>query len=134
MFQLFVSSTENWEGPEVEVSGSAASMSKLGRIIKQLEGRQEIETCLEDDEFYPVSIPKLVVERVNDESDRLTVKVEESTLSLSGNAIALENLGDSLINFFNDDASIGEHFQLFYYEGNRELNKTSCELTFACDR
>lgn len=55
-------------------------------------------------------------------------------INIDDTKASLNKLADSLINFFDDDSNVGEHFQLDYYEGNEVLNETNCHLIFICDR
>ncbi len=83
---------------------------------------------------YPVSLPRIALELTQDDTGRLTVAVNEDALMVAGSNDAFEMLGRSLENFFDETTNFGEHFHFDYYEGNPNLNETSCSLVFLCDR
>lgn len=106
----------------------------MGVFLNSVTDPTTLEVPALENEFYPVSVKTIIIEPVQSEDDRLTVTIDECNLNLTGTKVALNKLGDSLTNFFDDNSSIEEHFQLDYYEGNEVLNETSCHLIFICDR
>lgn len=124
----------NWDKPEVQLSGSADTLTNFGRFLNQVEETQYIATHALKNEFYTVALQNLVIEPTTVGNDRLTVEINDSSLKLSGTRLAFNKLADSLINFFDDDSEIGDHFHLDYYEGNQVLNETNCHLVFIRDQ
>lgn len=134
MPQIYVACDGDWNEPEVQISGSVKELADFGELLNKAESRIILDTSPQKNEYYPANIKALVVEPSQSGGDRLTVMIDERSFSLVGTTVALNKLGDSLINFFDVDTSIGEHFQLDYYEGNEVLNETKCHLIFMCDR
>src|SRR5690606_41937233 len=83
-----------------------------------------------DSEFFPVAIGQLIMDPGNFGGARLSVDLTKDRLRFAGDRVAMNKLGDSLINFFNEEAEVGDHFQLDYFEGNDILNETPCTLIF----
>jgi hypothetical protein len=134
MPQIYIACDDDWDEPEVQISGSVRELVSFGNILNKTESLIKLEVPTHENEFYPASIKVLVIETSQSGDDRLTVTIDKSSFSLVGTNVALNKLGDSLINFFDDTSTIGEHFQLDYYEGNEILNETQCHLIFMCDR
>ena len=134
MLQLYVACDGDWEEPEVQASGSSKALAEFGALLNDIVEPITLAVPALESEFYPVSMKKITIKPDQSGGDRITVTIDENNFSLTGTKVALNKLADSLINFFDDDSSIGEHFQLDYYEGNEVLNKTSSHLIFICDR
>lgn len=134
MAQIHVACDGDWGEPEVQTSGSAKALADFGVFLNSVTEPTTLEVPVLESEFYPVSVQTIIIEPVPSGGDRLTVTIDELNFNLTGTKVALNKLGDSLINFFDDDSGIGEHFQLDYYEGNEVLNETNCHLIFICDR
>jgi hypothetical protein len=134
MFEIFVGCDGNWSAPEVEISGSSTAMAAFGRFLSGIADSCFLDIPISRGSFYPVSLPTIALDLAQDETGRLTVSVDNKALTLSGSSDAFEKLGRSLQNFFDDDTKIGEHFHFDYYEGNPNLNETSCNLVFLCAR
>ena len=132
--QIYVACDGDWNEPEVQISGSVKALADLGELLNKAEGRVKWDIPVQENEYYPVNLEALVVEASQSGGDRITVTINESNFCLEGTTVALNKLGDSLINFFDVETTIGEHFQLDYYEGNEVLNETKCHLIFMCDR
>ena len=132
--QIYVAYDGDWSEPEVQISGSAKDLASFGTLLNAVTGRISLEVPALENQFYPISATILEIELDKLGNDRLTVSINETRFKLRGTRQALEKLGDSLIVFFDDDSSVGDHFQLDYYEGNEVLNKTNCHLIFICDR
>lgn len=132
--QVYVACDGDWKEPEIRVSGSAKSLADLGKLLNGVTGPITLKIPTLESEFYPVSMPTLVIELDHLGNDRLTVTIDESKFKLTGTNVAFNKLGDSLVNFFDAGASIGEHFQLDYFKGNEVLNDTNAHFIFICDR
>ena len=124
----------DWEEPEVLFSGSVDALVDFGLALNSATELNKYDLSLHNNEYYPASIKTLILEPSKSGNDRITVFIEEGYLRIVGSSVALNKLGDSLLNFFDDNTSVGEHFQLDYYEGNKVLNETKCLLIFMCDR
>jgi hypothetical protein len=134
MPQIYIACDGDWNEPEIQISGSVEALIDVGEILNKAEEYVKYDIPVQNNEYYPANIKALIVEPSESGGGRLNVTIDESGFSLVGTTVALNKLGDSLINFFDVDTSIGEHFQLDYYEGNEVLNKTKCHLIFMCDR
>ncbi|WP_298940354.1 hypothetical protein [uncultured Psychromonas sp.] len=132
--QIYVACDGDWNEPEVQISGSVKALTDFGETLNETEEYVKYDIAVQNNEYYPANIKALVVESSESGGDRLTVTINESCFSLIGTTVALNKLGDSLLNFFDVETSIGEHFQLDYYESNEILNETKCHLIFMCDR
>ncbi len=124
----------NWMSPEIQLSGSAKALAHLGSLLNEIKTPMKIHTVVLKNKFYPVSIDNLFINPKKSGNDRLSIKFDEENLQLEGTLIAINKIGDSLINFFDDESKIGDHFHLDYYEGNQVLNETNCRLVFICDQ
>lgn len=134
MAQIYVTCDGDWDEPEVQISGSAEALASFGMLLNGVTDLITLEISSLKNEFYPVSVNALIVEPGQSGHDRLTVTIDETSFKLIGTVCAFNKLGDSLVNFFDDNTIVGEHFQLDYYEGNDVLNETNCHLIFICDR
>lgn len=132
--QLYVACDGDWEEPEVQTSGSSKALAEFGALLNDIAEPITLVVPALESELYPVSVKKITIEPDQSRGDRITVTIDENNFALTGTKVALSKLADSLINFFDDDSSIGEHFQLDYYEGNEVLNETTSHLIFVCDR
>ena len=122
------------EFPEIQISGAAASLIEFGVVLSNVESNLVLEIKNSGNKFFPVAINRININLFNNGNDRLTVSLDKDLLTIGGSNVAFKMLGDSLLNFFNVDVSVGEHFQLDYYEENQVLNETNCNLIFICDR
>lgn len=132
--QVYVVCDGDWDKPEIRISGAARSLANLGVLMNGVSGCVMLDIPILKNEFYPISLSVLVIDLIDSENDRLTVVADKNKLKLTGTNLAFNKLGDSLINFFDDAANVGDHFQLDYFEGNEVLNDTSCHLIFISDR
>jgi len=123
----------DWDNPEVQISGTSNALAAFGSLLNTVNEPIVLNTLSCSNEYYPVEIKNIIIIPMESGGDRLTVVVDEVSFKLSGTNKAFEKLGDSLVNFFDSETSIGEHFQLYYYDGNQILNKTNCNLIFICD-
>ena len=134
MIQVYIVTDGDWNEPEVQISGSAKILSQLGEYLNSVQGSVRLVLPTEPNKFYPISIDSLVLESTFRGGGRLTVAIDPTSFNLAGPSAALNKLGDSLVNFFDDNSFVGEHFQLDYYDGNEVLNETNYHLIFLCDR
>ncbi len=134
MAHIHVACDGDWGEPEVQTSGSAKDLANFGAFLNSVAEPTTLEVPALDSEFYPVSVKTIIIEPVESGDDRIIVTIDEDNFNLTGTKVALNKLGDSLINFFDENSGVGEHFQLDYYEGNEVLNETNCHLIFICDR
>lgn len=132
--QIYITCDGDWENPEVQISGSSKALAIFGVLLNGVVTSINLKIPDLENKFYPVSVNIINIELEESGMDRLTVTIDQSSFKLRGTNNAFEKLGDSLINFFDDTSSVGEHFQLDYYEGNELLNETNCHLIFLCDR
>ena len=122
----------DWDHPEIEISDSSDNLVKLGTILNGLDKSLEIKASYQESEFYPYCLGNLVLNLMVKGDDLLTVKIAERHLILSGTLKAFNKIGQSLINFFEDDVKEGEHFHLDYSDGNTVPAQTNCHLIFMC--
>lgn len=134
MAQIYIMCDGDWAEPEVQVSGSAKALANLGKLLNSIVDPVDLKVPHLENEFYPVSVNVLNIYLDDSGNDRLTVTIDEARFTMRGTTLAFNKLGDSLLNFFDDGSSVGDHFQLDYYEGNEVLNETNCHLIFICDR
>jgi len=118
---------------EVLVIGSVESLRKLGHTINTAKASTTLDLMDYKDRVYSYNVKKLIIELTQMGNDRITVTLDEDVIKFSGKSDALNILGDSLINYFEEGTTIGDHFHLDYYEGNDVLNETKCSLIFQCD-
>ena len=113
--EIYVACDGDWDAPEVQISGSSKALADFGLLLN--EARESISYTISDFDagFYSVKIKTVNIELAQLENDRLTVKIDKSSFKLAGTRFAFNKLGDSLINFFDEQRNIGEHFQLDYY-------------------
>lgn len=80
-----------------------------------------------------MALRSLAIQVRGDEDDRVLVSLDDTQLSFSGTKLALNKIGDSLLNFFDENSVQDDHFHLDYYEENQILRKTNCHLIFVCE-
>jgi hypothetical protein len=124
----------DWNNPEIEISGSSDTLVKLGETFNGLDKSLEIKASFKKSQFYSHCLGYLVLNLMNEGNDLLTIKVINNNLIFSGTLKAFKNLGQSLINFFEENPKEGKHFHLDYYEGNQVLAQTNCHLIFMCSK
>ena len=134
MAQIYVACDGDWKEPEVQISGSTKALASFGVMLNGVAGSLTLDVPVLENEYYPVSVNVLNIELDELGNDRLTITIDDTNFNLRGTNKAFNKLGYSLVNFFDDDSNVGEHFQLDYYEGNEVLNETNCHLIFICDR
>ncbi|WP_419903989.1 Imm32 family immunity protein [Kiloniella sp.] len=134
MSKIHVVCDGDWERPEVQISGSSMALSQLGILLSGINSHRRFSTNNSIDEIYAINIPTIILTFLDIGNDRLTVGIDQNSLRFSGTKKAFDILGDSLVNFFDDQTVVGEHFHLDYYEGNEVLNDTTCHLIFMCNR
>ncbi len=134
MSQVYIACDGDWDEPEVQISGSVEELNAFGKLLNSIEDRLVLEVSSLENEFYPVSIGALEIKPEKREGGRLTVTIDSKKFMLQGTNEAFNKLGDSLLNYFDDNSNVGDHFQLDYYDGNEVLDKTNCHLIFICDR
>jgi len=129
-----ISCDGNWICPEVQFSGSAKALADLGSTLNGIKYPVEIKTKISKNKFYPFAIQNLLVHPTSWGNDRLSINIDESNFKFEGTLVAINKIADSLINFFDKESEIGDHFHIDYYDGNQTLNETSCHLVFICDQ
>lgn len=120
----------DWLQPEVQISGDLLNLLDFGKYLNKLDSSKILKTLECNCDYYPVHINELQLNFDELCNSRLTVDVSEHKLILTGTKIGYNKLGDSLFNFFDEESRPGDHFQLDYFEGNLNLNKTTCSLIF----
>ena len=123
----------NWSKPEVQISGCAQAMVEFAEQLNKITTEQLFSNPVTENEFYPVGLKFLNIVPIKEGNDKLTITVEKSMFSIEGTTVALNLLADSLINFFDDETQINDHFHLDYYDRSDVLNETNCSLIFICD-
>jgi hypothetical protein len=123
----------DWNNPEIEISDSSENLVKLGKILNELEESLEIKADNKESVFYSDCLSSLVLNLMLKGDDLLGVRIADHNLIFSGTLKAFQNIGQSLINFFEGTVKEGEHFHLDYYEGNMVLAQTNCHLIFMCN-
>lgn len=131
-----------WDGsysePEIEISDSWSEMRQLGQFLINLNKDSILYGVHKKSKFYPknLKIIKIILERnetYNQEQlNLLKVFLDKDSLVFEGNKLAFRKLGQSLLNFFNEDSKNQEHFHLDYTEGDMLLAPTNCYLIFMC--
>ncbi len=132
--EIYINCDGNPDKPEVQISGSKKALKNFGVLLNTTEdsSRLELPTC--NDEHYPVPLRSIVYSVREAKEDWAYVSINKEQLYLTGTKHTFNKIGDSLFNFFDEDAEVGDHFHLDYYEGNDVLAKTNCYLIFVCDR
>ena len=120
----------DWNQPEIEISGRLEDLVELGSLLSHMMNSASINTTSLTCDFYPINIGLLELELSEQKSTRLTVNASKNKLSFSGTTEAYDLLGQSLLNFFNENSTSGEHFHLEYFEGNLNINETLCTFIF----
>jgi len=130
-----ISSNSDVSNPEVEVSGKATEFLALGYELLRGKSDVNLESKGVLDQFYPVGLKalKCTVETASENPGQLRLKVNNLSLLIVGDAKALRNLGQSLINTFTG-ATADEHMHLEYYEGNQLVAPSECSVIFMCCR
>ncbi|WP_339733987.1 hypothetical protein [uncultured Gimesia sp.] len=119
--------------PEVQISGEPEEYRDLGETLKVLGNSCDVEGFGEGDEYYPEVLRGLRLELTTTNSDTLlTIAICKQWLCLSGSTQAFVKLGQSLLNFFDEDVTNNAHLHLDYFEGNELLAPTTCHLTLEC--
>lgn len=119
--------------PEFEISGTADMLYNLGKRLMVITEDLFEEGGSKECPYYPHTLRGLSFSLRNSGNDLLDVVLDNETLKFTGNKLALDKLGNSLINFFNEDTKVKDHFHLDYYEGNMILNPTNYSLIFMCN-
>lgn len=129
---IYIACDGDWKEPEVQISGTKESLSSFGCYLKKINEVRVLNLKINIEEFYPVKINKLKISPEEVGTDKIQVVATDDCLYLEGSSLTFSLLGESLVNFFDDNASSGEHFQIDYYEGDCLLSKTNCTLIFVC--
>lgn len=132
--KIYIACDGDLDKPEIQVSGASNALSGFGEELNFLVDTMVLSIDEYENKFYPLRVNNLIIELIMDGEDRLTVMFYENDLKIKGNKSAFKKLGGSLVNFFDSNSNIGDHFQLDYYDGNQILNNTNCHLIFICDR
>ncbi len=112
------------QSPEVEISGTALELKRLGESLIQEISEIFVESQGEADEYYPILLGGLRCLRNESLGNPLLIEVElkDGILEIVGGKEGLRKLGQSCINVFSD-AENGEHMHLEYFETNNCLQK-----------
>ena len=119
--------------PEFEISGTAEMLSNLGKRLTEITEYFFEEGGSKQCTYFPHTLRGLSFSLRNPGNGLLDVVLDNDTLKFIGNKVALDKLGNSLINFFDEDTKAKDHFHLDYYEGNMMLNPTNYSLIFMCN-
>lgn len=120
--------------PEIQLSGSPSRLREIGQILFEVETEVEIQSTQEKSEFYPENLNKLVVKRKADfdPENLLSISVSQGNLLIEGTEIALRDLGQSLLNCFDEGTPDRYHIHFDYYEGHDLIAPTNCSLIVIC--
>ncbi len=126
----------NIDRPEIELSDSPDGLRNLGQLVLNLD--KEIQLSAEQvcDDVYPYNLKGLVLKINSDRQgdDLLHISVAENNLVFEGTPIALEGLGQSLINCFDENTPDRYHIHLDYFPGSPLVAPTNCNLIIVCQR
>ncbi|GJL64144.1 MAG: hypothetical protein NPIRA04_27980 [Nitrospirales bacterium] len=122
-------------GAEIDISGTVREFREMSQALLTLKDRLIIEGEQEQDLFYKNVLNGIEFDlRVQKTSQKqlITIEIVRNVVCFFGPIECFEKLGQSLLNFFNEDMLPGQHFHLDYYEGNELLEPTKHELIFTC--
>lgn len=133
---MYVSCDSNSKGHEIEIADSAEGMNQLGKLLLNIDKNLKIYTKKEKLGSYPEALEDILIRFLEEDNwqqlDLLKIFIEDKNLVIEGRKSAVDILGVSLTNFFNEDAKKYDHFHLDYWEGNGLLAPTNCSLIFMC--
>ncbi len=123
------------EGAEINVLATTQEFCEIGHALLSLEERLLIEGNKERDPFYSDVLHGIAFEpwTQGGSNKLLSIEIVENIVCFVGPMVCFEKLGQSLLNFFSENISPGQHFHLDYYEGNQLLEPTKYELIFTYD-
>jgi hypothetical protein len=128
--------SNNWTNPEIEISASPQGLIELGELLININKDLVILSTTQKSAFYPEAIQSLVMKFSTSSAvtrlDVLNVSIVDKSLVFEGSSEAFRKLGDSLLNYFDENSQSGEHFHLDYVEGDDILAPTNCSLIFVC--
>lgn len=121
------------QSPEVEISGTALELKRLGESLVHEISELFVESQGEADEYYPILLGGLRCKRNESipNPNLVEVGLKHSIFVIIGGREGLRKLGQSCINVFSD-AEDGEHMHLEYFEEQQLLAKTDYSLIFSC--
>ena len=122
----------NSEFPEFKVSDSGKKLTELGLVMRTGNKNLSIDGSGRNNRFYSHTLRGLIFDLIEDETDGFDVSLENENLRFVGNKQAFENLGQGLINYFEDNPANQDHLHLDYFEGNRLLKPTNFSIVFMC--
>jgi hypothetical protein len=137
---MYILCNGNWNNPEIEISSSPVGLIELGSFFLSVDRDCEIKSEPIISRFYSENFEKLKILFVKNDLqeqervDLLKVFVEQKQIIFQGGKIAFNNLGDSILNYFDMESKNGDHFHLDYIEGDMLLAPTNCHLIFLCKR
>jgi len=118
--------------PEISLSDSISGLRELGNTLLDLKNEFELIASKDKIDFYSETLNKLIIKKSNlDKKYKGLLKIYLSgqNLVIEGDRIALNNLGHSILNCFNENTPNGYHIHLDYLEGHDSLvGPTNCHL------
>lgn len=122
----------NNDAPELEISGSGKQLSDLGERLKTATSDFYVKGSSKRCSFYSHPLDGLAFELNDSTVDMLDVVIQDKVLKLSGNQQAFGNLGQGLLNFFEEDPTDKDHFHMDYFDGSLIERSINCSLVFMC--
>jgi hypothetical protein len=123
---------------EICITNSIIEFREMGNIMLSFNNHAKLQSSdiKPNVDAYPVKVnflDALILLRSENNSleDLLQISISNGNLILTGNEVAMGNIGQSLLNFFDEDSQEGQHIHLNYYEGHFcTIAPTDCNLVF----
>ena len=110
---MIVKYNDDLKSPECLISNTALALNKLGQDLQTMSESRFYKSEQKDTEgFYNTVLMGVSFVIEDDDSDKIALNLNEGTFVISGNKIAISDLGESLTNIFNDDTKAGAHLHL----------------------
>ncbi|PHZ86392.1 hypothetical protein [Paremcibacter congregatus] len=120
--------------PEIECSGSPEELQELGRKLVGFTEQIAISFDRKQSLFYKNSLKEALFTHTPYEDAHFSVKIRGKTLELTGGTNVCKILGQSLIDFFSENVTPDDHFQIDQFDGNIISEDSKCTLIFCVSR
>ena len=119
--------------PECLLSDTSLALNKLGRELQKVSDKRFYSAKKANSNgIYNSVLDGVCFELEDDDSDKIALNLLKSTFLISGNKTALEDLGEGLMNVFNEGTKAGTHIHYDYLDGYGLTRETNISLVISC--
>jgi malonyl CoA-acyl carrier protein transacylase len=110
--------------PEIEFSGNVIELIDTGHRLVKFEEEMEILAQEAESKYYSENLKSVIFKISNQDFSNslnlVSISIKNSSVVITGTKEAMNKLGKSILNIFNENSHSNEHFHLDCFEDNTQ--------------